>query len=612
MSEFEDIQSLCTYLEENALKYKYHHQVADLFRILRDRLSKGAKSLDAEKAQWEVDFFNFVLRDGEINPSFQSTDDKGSVIEYPHFNRFNDQTYEYLNSRFNSTNNYLLKSRYAHILWSSPAKNGKYAQSAIDSYMELIGIYEERDKIEPNEHYGMSVLSVIRNAYYIARQANDNGRIESIKNKIKNLIHDYNEKSTSLLTIRADLIELMLKDRKIFEEKDFIGLNNLCIQIAERLFHSGNGFRAISFFELGEKIERRLKIKKHDCRTSIGECFEMMMEQNEKEPLISIGHCQNAIECYKKVKNNVKIKELEIKYRDLKNSLRLESIEYKIDQTEHIKKCIQLSEELVSNNSPHDIIGYLALHKDLLPTYKYMDEQAVQQSKSHPLLDIFPQIILDQNAHPAQKISTENIKFYKILQNYKMYLEISKLPFINYLLVESIKQKKFSPQLMLNFLQKYSWLGINQSKSLPDGEIFEYNWLNLLAPALNEYFLQINYHLYSKNYPNFVLPIDSLTLKIEGILRDYCDNVGIITFFQKSDRNGTNVREKDLNALLHEPKLADHFNNDDLLLFRFVLVEKAGYNLRHKVAHSLMTYADYDISIIHLLILILLRLSKIQ
>ncbi len=412
--------------------------------------------------------------------------------------------------------------------------------------------------------------------------------------------------------MRVDLIQLMLDDKASFDETQFISLNDLCIQVADTLFQSGNGFRAISFFELGEKIEKRLGLKTHDYRTSIAECFEMMMKQNENEPLISMTHCQNAIECYKKAKNNAKIKELEIKYRNLKDSLRLEPIEYKIDQTEHIEKCIQFSEELVSKNSPDNIIGYLALHKDLLPTYKDMDEQAEQQSKNHPILDIFPTIILDQNVHPAQMISTENVKFYKILQHYKMHLEISKLPLINYLLIESIKQKKLSPQLMLNFLQKYSWLSITQSKPLPNGEIFEYNWLNLLAPAINEYFLQMNYYLFSKNYPNFVLAIDSLTLKIEGILRDYCNNAGIVTFFQRTDKNGTKVQEKDINALLHEPELADHFSNDDILLFKFILVEKTGYNLRHKVAHSLMSYADYDISIIHILILILLRLSKIQ
>lgn len=183
---------------------------------------------------------------------------------------------------------------------------------------------------------------------------------------------------------------------------------------------------------------------------------------------------------------------------------------------------------------------------------------------------------------------------------------------INLLFIESINKKKLSLNILLNFLSNYSWLGNNKSRALPNGERLEYNWLNLIAPAINEYFLQMNYYLLSRNYPNSILAIDSLILKIEGILRDYCDDNGIITFFQRTDKTGTNIREKDLNALLHEPKLRDHFDEDELLLFKFVLVEKAGYNLRHKVAHSLITYADYDISVIHLLILIILRLSKLR
>ena len=225
MDEFEDIQSLCEYLEENAFKYKYEYSIADLFRALRDQLSKNGKSSDAEKAQWELDVLNFVLRDGEISTLIQPTDDNGNIIEYPHMNRFNDNAFDYLIKRFESTSNVLLKSRYAHVLWFSPIKNGKYSQSAIDSYLKLIEIYEEKDKDEPDGHYGLSVLSAIKNAYYLSLQSNDDCRIETTKNKVMHLIYFYNPKSTSLLTIREHLIKLMLKDSKIFKEKNKANLS---------------------------------------------------------------------------------------------------------------------------------------------------------------------------------------------------------------------------------------------------------------------------------------------------------------------------------------------------------------------------------------------------
>jgi hypothetical protein len=120
----------------------------------------------------------------------------------------------------------------------------------------------------------------------------------------------------------------------------------------------------------------------------------------------------------------------------------------------------------------------------------------------------------------------------------------------------------------------------------------------------------MEYFLSSGKTPNFILAIDSLTLKIEGIIRDFCEFSDITTFSSKREKSGIIVRERDINALLHDTKLKDILGNDNILLLRFLLVEKRGYNLHHKVAHSLMTYWEYNINLIHLLILILLRLSK--
>ncbi len=79
----------------------------------------------------------------------------------------------------------------------------------------------------------------------------------------------------------------------------------------------------------------------------------------------------------------------------------------------------------------------------------------------------------------------------------------------------------------------------------------------------------------------------------------------------REDSKGRNIeREKDLNALLREERIKELFDEDDLLFFKFLLVEKAGYNLRHKVAHSLMLFQEYNINYMHLLILTLLRLAK--
>ena len=120
MEDFTDFKSLYNHLEENATIYKYSYQIGNLFQKLRDLKHKENKSDEAEKAQWEIDFFNFMIEEGGLKPRFTGTNDKSEVVEYPTLDRFDDRTYEYLIRRLDSTSNSLLKVCYSHILWCSP------------------------------------------------------------------------------------------------------------------------------------------------------------------------------------------------------------------------------------------------------------------------------------------------------------------------------------------------------------------------------------------------------------------------------------------------------------------------------------------------------------
>jgi hypothetical protein len=162
----------------------------------------------------------------------------------------------------------------------------------------------------------------------------------------------------------------------------------------------------------------------------------------------------------------------------------------------------------------------------------------------------------------------------------------------------------------MNFFRRYTWFGKNLVRKSQNQDI-SYNWLNLLAPALQEYFSQLNYLLMSGSQPNFVLALESLVLKIEGLLRDLTNLSGVTTFVQKLDNKDRVIyQEKDLTALLHDDKLVALIGEDDLFFIKFVLVEKAGYNLRHRAAHSLLLFEEYGLYYMNLLFMILLRISK--
>lgn len=608
MENLTDLKSLYNHLEKNATDYKYSHQIGKLFRELRDLKHKEDNLDEAEKAQWEVDFFNFWMKEGKLNPMFTGTNDKGEVIEYPTLDRFDNKTYEYLIERLDSTSNPLLKARYSHVLWCSPKKHAKYARMAVESYLRLVKIYEEKDKKEPKEHYGLDVLDAIKNAYSIACQVKY--ELDKIKSEIRRLVNDFNFESSSSFALRANLISLMLKDKRRFSEKDFLGFENICWKIAQALAKS-NIHGAVQLLELGEKVDRKLGKKTHKWRKRIAESYETLMRAREND-LASQTFCQLALENYKKIKDEEKVKELEKKYSKLKDSMKLKEFETKIDLTEHVKRCMEIAEKVIQGE-PEDIIKLLMLNKNLLPKYKDLEKIAEELGKKFVAQHLLPIEIIDQSGHPAQHFSDETEKkYYGILQQYDMELRLNKIYLINEIFFGAIRENKLSTDILLQFLNRYSWFGKDIPKKLTDNRIVQYNWLSLIAPALHEYFLQMHYYFQNPaNYPNLVLSIDSLTLKIEGLLRDICKFAGVTTFYMMTDKKGRNIaREKDIHALLYEEPIKELFDEDDLLFFRFLLVEKAGYNLRNKIAHSLMLFQEYNIFYMHLLILALLRLGK--
>jgi hypothetical protein len=172
---------------------------------------------EAEKAQWEMDCFNFSLQKGELNSLFSGTDGKGQPVDYPAISKFNDKELDYVAERLASASSPILRARYAHVLWASPRKHAQYAKQAVDSYLELVKVYEEKDKKDPEEHYGLDVLDSVQTASFIGFSINY--RTDDILSEMKRLVREFNFQSSSAFVMRARLISHMLEERPKFRLK---------------------------------------------------------------------------------------------------------------------------------------------------------------------------------------------------------------------------------------------------------------------------------------------------------------------------------------------------------------------------------------------------------
>ena len=62
------------------MDYKYAHQTANFFKKLRDLLYEKGMKENSLKAQWETDFFNFQLIDGNCKPIWSGMQKVGKMV----------------------------------------------------------------------------------------------------------------------------------------------------------------------------------------------------------------------------------------------------------------------------------------------------------------------------------------------------------------------------------------------------------------------------------------------------------------------------------------------------------------------------------------------------
>jgi hypothetical protein len=508
------------------------------------------------------------------------------------------------------TSNPILKARYAHVLWASPRKHVQYAKQAVDFYLELVKVYEEKDKKTPKENYGIDVLDSIQTASIIGFSINY--RIDDILSEMKRLVKEFNFQSSSAFVMRTRLISHMLVIKAKISPEPYKEFPQICYNLGAKFFKDGDFHSAIDLFEVGEKVDNKLGSKTHDWNRSIAESYEGLMNQRQESDLATIHFCQKAIDYYRRLKDEKKITELEKKYEQLRGKQQFQKFTQEIDLTEYGKRCREIAEKLCAEE-PEKIISMLISDKGLLPKLKDMETRAEEIAKKTVFSSIAPVSITDHRGHTAEYFSTDDERrYYRILEQYAFEINLAKQFLVNEIFVKAVQTGKLDIHTVIDCFERRSWFGKNIRKGIPGGEIVTYNWLNMIAPSLNEYFNQMKAHFLEPAYaPNFVLAIDSLTLKIEGLIRDICSLSGITTFYLAKDKQGRNiVREKDINWLLRGEAIKKLFDEDDLLFFKFVLVEKAGLNLRHKIAHCLMEYSEYNITYMHLLLLVLFRLGR--
>jgi hypothetical protein len=580
-----------------------HHHVSTSIKKLQDELINQSEK-DILKA--EIFAMDFMLRDGKIEGVYKTTTEEGDTIfEYPNPKDITPEMVEYYFERINKTKNASAKSRYAQVALNCCQKvdTAKAVQYLVDSYISFI-----RNLI--------SQPFVAGERCYMIRSAFENFYLSSIKSKYRSndtnelLKKNVFEDGTLSASFRVSMIEFLFIHRRNFDKSVLVEIASLC----EKLYNKGDTSELRVMEDLYKVALSIVQSTGGDAKlwhNRLAEAYELEINNNthDESGIGAMEMCRNALQKYRLAKNEIKIAELTVLYAELRKKLKFGKIEHNFDVKElnkHFNQFKKSFKKILKNHSPHDIIIFFVNEPKLFPPLLLLKKRV--QNRKKGFLDFITLLKLDINKNFQIKISSKEERELNALYeayHFDMQLYVShQIQLIFYL---GFTHGKINYQTLINYIKEKTWIGQNLSRIDSGGELRTYNWLSVLGPGLFELFSAIEASFKRGNGAlNIVLALDSLTLKFEGLLRDFARLTGAETVVQVKDI----IREMYIEDLLETEQIQNFFTEDDRMFFKYVFVSKYGLNLRNQIAHSFLKPHQYNLDKVLLVLVAILRLGK--
>lgn len=560
--------------------------------------------------------FNFS-KSPEKRLSFRAAGTKkmedGSEIpfEWPDIREFKKEDFAYLYNRFKATKNIYAKTEYGLVLfYSKSEQNNDFVVELLTSLFELLKTYIEKAK--PNndkDHYIIYSRTVLANALHIASNRRDVVAVETIFKALIKYTFDVHQSwdvtNRSTLRIIIDFTDFAIQYFKDFKQtvevNKFIDKNWEAANTITNTYVWG----AIYITDISLKLSRKLG---NDVKTLLkfkAEQYEKLSAER-KGDLVSVSFVEKAMSIYKSLKDENNLNRLQQEYQNLRTEFRLGEIRQEMPQDE-TQQIMELIKKEVEEKSEEEIIKTLLLTPMIRPLdeIKKWSEDSFKETIFQNLL---PVRIQDKFGNTvAQYITDEERTKFSLLRTYEFHMQIASQTIIQYFL-EAFKADKISANGIISLLNQ-TWMGEDVSRR-SNGRDINFSYIKLIESGIHSFFNELlKWKVDPSYFPNFVSATDSLVLKAEYFLREFCHFLGAPTFKAKD----TNiVMERTLDDILEDKKVKAALTQDDHFFIKFILTEKAGYNLRNKIAHGLMDNVEYGLMYPIFSLIIILKLSNYQ
>jgi hypothetical protein len=360
-------------------------------------------------------------------------------------------------------------------------------------------------------------------------------------------------------------------------------------------------------------IEQQLGLSQEKSVRYKAEIYEKMMNDGEGKDnsLVAVKFAEDALRLYQSLKDKNKIAELSKKYNDLRGKMRLTE-HFSEFPEEYTRRVIEQVDATVKQSTEQEII----YHFILTPWYMKITDihiHADKMKKESLVTYLATTAILDKFGNTIETYKTDEEKQQQSFWNtYRINNQLGTGKMQRFF-IEAYKVGKLSYKSVMDYLET-TWLNEPIVRNYHSNTV-EIKPIDTLIPCLKRMFSELDLWFQDNDYQfDYITITDSLTLKIEQLLRNFCEKVGISTFKLRVKGGDNLVMEKLLDDILvdikHSEENPTNFDEDDRIFIKYILTEKSGLNLRNRIAHGLMDINEYSFENILLLFNIIIKLSK--
>lgn len=545
------------------------------------------------------------------------TNEAGEEIDFyvPDVRELKQDDFEYYENRYKVCSSLFPKIEYGLLVYFGQAtpfsKRNDFKSELGLKVTELANIHWDKS-LERGEHnrnfqYYFRYLTL---AFNIFQRARLTAELDMLCTEVINKHANWDVYRSDSLRGMLDLSSLMAENYSLFKNKvDFNDIVTKSLSAASELQKTYT-WGAIYIVDQCISIRNKQNVDYKDLVHYKAELFEKMAgERTDK--LVCLTFIENALRLYKIAKDSVKVAEMEAAYMTTRSQITLNA-EFTEFPAEYVNEVTNMINEIIKTSDESTILSEL-MDARWFKTTAQIEAQAEVAHRGSIVPLVATTVIKDKFGNTVDKyITDDEIKEMFFWQEYGFSYQIG-IQNLHQFIIEAYRAEKLSYNSIMGYLE-----GTWYNEPVPRtyyGDTIDVKVLDVLSPGLKLCFDELeasmkdlaNYHF------DYITVTDTLTLKIESILRLYCEKIGIATMKPREKAGVSLVMEKLLDDLLsdlkHTPERPTGFKEEDRLLLKYVLTLK-GHNLRNKVAHGLMDAWEYNFPQIVIILVVLLRLSN--